>query len=86
MFDCRQVTIKIKTGSTHIVIPDVEIIYWSDYVGYDFYTNSEVENFQLTQIILPPWAECFREKIKKRILDDMKTVHKTRTGGIINVD
>lgn len=86
MFDNRKITIKIKTGNTHIVIPDVEIFYWADYSGYDFYNDCDIESFQLTELLMPPWSECFREKVKKYILENMNKVHKTRKGDVINVD
>jgi len=86
MFDIKHVTIKIKTGSTYIVVPDVEIIYWTAYMGYDFHNDADIESFQLTKILLPAWAECFRDKIHKYISDNMKIVHKTKKGDSINVD
>lgn len=87
MFDVKKITFRIKTGPTYVVVPSVEVICWVDFSEYDFYTGKfELDNFQLSQITIPAWAECFRKQIVDYIQNNKNSFTKQKDGAVVNVD
>jgi hypothetical protein len=86
MFDRKFLTFRIKTGTTYVVVPDVELVYWIDYDEYSFNSLYDIESFQLSELIVPAWANCFKEKIKEFIFNNTLLISNKRTKSVVDVD
>ena len=87
MLNQRTITIRVKTGSSWVRIENCTLKFWTHYKDdYSRWEDKEVYSIDLRELILPSWAECYRDTIKSYIDNNPNKLHRTINGMVLNVE
>lgn len=71
MLDNKKVVIRIKTGSSWVRVEDSEIFFS---LQYSSWMLDAPDSVQFISVVLPSWAECWRDRIESYLRNNIEKV------------
>jgi hypothetical protein len=82
MVDHKKVTIRVKTGTSWVRIENAEIMYS---LQYSSWMLDEPDYVQFISVVLPSWAESWRDMIEIYLKNNIEKVQYLSTIEVENV-